>query len=79
MSKGFDSNTWRLQVVGLANPGAFPQYTDNIAYQTAMDNENEMKDTDVLHRTRNAKENPNAPEMPSASVDRAAAPQMPMP
>ena len=81
MSEGFDAEKWRLQVVGLADARAFPQYTDNIAYDTPMNDENEMKNTDVQHRTGDAKENPNAPpkEMPPASVDRAAAPQMPMP
>ncbi len=44
-----------------------------------MNNENEMKETDRQHRTGDAKENPNAKEMPPAGVDRAAAPQMPMP
>ncbi|MBA2620626.1 MAG: molybdopterin-dependent oxidoreductase [Acidobacteria bacterium] len=81
MSEGFDAQSWRLQVVGLANPRAFSQYTDNIAYQTAMDNQNEMKGTDQLHRTQvDAKQNPNAPpQMPPETMDRAAAPQMPMP
>ena len=81
MSEGFDAAAWRLQVVGLANPQNFPQYTDNIAYNTAMDNQNEMRQTDLQHRTSgDAKENPNAPaQMPPATMDRAAAGQMPMP
>ncbi len=78
MSEGFNPEAWRLQVVGLANPQSFPQYTDNIAYDTPMNNDNEMKETEVRHR--DAKENPNTPpEMPPATMDRAAAPQMPMP
>ncbi len=80
MSEGFDAEKWRLQVVGLANPQSFPQYTDNIAYDTPMNNENEMKNTEAQHRTGDAKENPNAaPQMPPATMDRAAASQMPMP
>ncbi|MEO6333918.1 MAG: molybdopterin-dependent oxidoreductase [Pyrinomonadaceae bacterium] len=80
MSEGFDQNTWRLQVVGLANPKAYPQYTDNIAYDTAMDNESPMRPTNQLHEDKNSKENPNAAhEMPPATEDRAAASQMPMP
>ena len=80
MSEGFDPNAWRLQVVGAANPQTFPQYTDNIAYETAMDNQNEMEGTEELHRTQqDAKQNPNVGEMPPATMDRAAASQMPMP
>jgi hypothetical protein len=79
MSEGFNPATWRLQIVGLANPKQFPQYTDNIAYQTAMDNENEMKETNQLHETVDAKQNPNAKQMPPETADRAAAPQMSMP
>ena len=79
MSEGFEPEKWRLQVIGLANPQTFPQYTDNIAYETPMNNENEMKETSALHQTQDSKENPNAGQTPPASVDRAAAPQMPMP
>jgi DMSO/TMAO reductase YedYZ molybdopterin-dependent catalytic subunit len=79
MSEGFNPQSWRLQVVGLANPRAFPQYTDNIAYETPMNGENEMKETDAQHRNEDAKENPNAPAGTPPSMDRAAAPQMPMP
>jgi DMSO/TMAO reductase YedYZ molybdopterin-dependent catalytic subunit len=79
MSEGFDPEKWRLQVVGLANPTQFPQYTDNIAYETPMNGENEIKETDALHRSGDAKENPNAPAETPPTMDRAAAPQMPMP
>jgi len=79
MSEGFDPNTWRLQVVGLANPEGFPQYTDNIAYETAMDNNSEMQMTNQLHENQDAKVAPNAPMPPPAMMDRAAASQMPMP
>jgi DMSO/TMAO reductase YedYZ molybdopterin-dependent catalytic subunit len=78
MSEDFDPQTWRLQVVGLANPKQFAQYADDIRYQTPMNDENEMKETAALHETTDSKENPNAPQMPPASIDRAAAPQMPM-
>lgn len=81
MSEGFDPEKWRLQVVGIANPKQFSQYTDNIAYDTAMDNQSEMRPTNELHETKDAKQNPNAAStpMPPETVDRAAAPQMPMP
>jgi hypothetical protein len=79
MSEGFDPSAWRLQVVGLANPQSFPQYTDNIAYETAMDNNSEMQMTNQLHENQDAKTAPNAPMPPPATMDRAAAPQMPMP
>ncbi len=79
MSEGFNPNTWRLQVVGVANPQAFPQYTGNIAYETAMDNNSEMQMTNHLHENQDAKVAPNAPMPPPATMDRAAAPQMPMP
>ena len=79
MSEGFNPATWKLQVVGVSNPNKFPQYTDNIAYDTAMDDQNGMKETNQLHETKDAKENPNKPEMPPATTDRAAASQMPMP
>ncbi|MCY7374459.1 MAG: molybdopterin-dependent oxidoreductase [Pyrinomonadaceae bacterium] len=80
MSEDFNPQTWRLQVVGLANPRGFSQYTDNIAYDTAMDNNSSMRPTNQLHENKDAKQNPNAPaEMPPATEDRAAASQMPMP
>ncbi|MEP6924457.1 MAG: molybdopterin-dependent oxidoreductase [Pyrinomonadaceae bacterium] len=79
MSAGFDPATWKLQVVGVANQQRFSQYTDNIAYETMMNNQNEMKETNQLHENKDAKQNPNAPEMPPATMDRAAASQMPMP
>ncbi|MGI8812703.1 MAG: molybdopterin-dependent oxidoreductase [Pyrinomonadaceae bacterium] len=80
MSEGFNPNTWRLQVVGLANPKAYPQYTGNIAYDTAMDNDSSIRPTSQQHENKDAKENPNAThEMPPATADRAAAPQMRMP
>ncbi len=79
MSEGFDAENWRLQVVGLANPKQFSQYADDIAYETPMNDENEMKETAALHETPDSKENPNATQMPPATVGRAAAPQMTMP
>ncbi|MDQ3179266.1 MAG: molybdopterin-dependent oxidoreductase [Acidobacteriota bacterium] len=44
-----------------------------------MNGESEMKETDVQHRSGDAKENPNAPAGTPPTMDRAAAPQMPMP
>lgn len=40
MLEGFDPETWRLQVVGVANARSFPQYREDISYQTATDNVN---------------------------------------
>ncbi len=34
MSEGFDPALWRLQVIGLANPSAYPQYREDVAYET---------------------------------------------
>jgi hypothetical protein len=79
MSEGFKPATWKLQVVGVANPQNFPQYTENIAYETAMDNQSEMRETSELHENKDAKQNPYKPETPPATMDRGAAPQMPMP
>jgi len=79
MSEGFNPETWRLQVVGVANPERFAQYTDNIAYETAMDNNSEMQMTNQLHENQDAKVAPNAPMPPPAMMDRAAASQMPTP
>lgn len=76
MSEGFDPATWRLQVLGLANPQSFSQYVENVAYQTAMDNASEMRATGQGHEQRDAKQKPGAGEMPPVSMDRAAATQM---
>ncbi|MBA3442225.1 MAG: molybdopterin-dependent oxidoreductase [Pyrinomonadaceae bacterium] len=77
MSGGFDPATWRLQVVGLHNPPQHPQFTDNIAYETAMDNMHADDESSQRH------ENPEAPDSKVApgtttpdSMDRAAAMQM---
>jgi hypothetical protein len=79
MSAGFDPAKWRLQIVGVENPEKFPQFVEDIAYETAMDGENKMPGSNDLHETPDAKQNPNAAEMPPATVDRAAAMQMKMP
>jgi hypothetical protein len=34
MSEGFDSATWRLQVLGVAGQQSYPQYKDDISYET---------------------------------------------
>ncbi len=34
MSEDFDPALWRLQVIGLANPGGYPQYREDVAYET---------------------------------------------
>ncbi|MDQ3252498.1 MAG: molybdopterin-dependent oxidoreductase [Acidobacteriota bacterium] len=79
MSEGFDPSLWRLQVVGLANPRAYPQYTDNIAYMTAMDNMHagEMNGQHENADAPDAKVAPGA--MPPPTMDRAAAMGMQMP
>lgn len=79
LSDGFDSETWRLQVLGVANQEKYPQYVADIAYETAMDNSSEMRDTGKQHEQVDAKQKPGAGEMPPETVDRAAASQMPMP
>ena len=79
MSEGFDPEQWRLQIVGLANPKNYSQYTDNIAYMTAMDNSSEMRETSKQHENPDAKQKPGAGEMPPATMDRAATMQMEMP
>ncbi len=79
MSQGFDPKTWRLQVVGLANPQQFAEYTDNIAYETPLNDANSNDpSTAELENKEDAKQNPNAAEIPP-TTDRAAAPQMAMP
>jgi hypothetical protein len=77
MSENFNQQTWRRQVVGRANERQFPQYTDNIAYETAMDNSSEMRETGSQHEQVDAKAKPGADEMPPETMDRAAASQMP--
>jgi hypothetical protein len=76
MSEGFDPASWRLQVVGTHNPQQHAQYTDNIAYMTAMDNMH-AGEMNYRHETAAAPDAKTAPgAMPPATVDRAAAMQM---
>lgn len=78
LSGGFDPASWRLQVTGIHNPQQHAQYTDNIAYMTAIDNMNAGHDSSERH------ENPDAPadakvapgSMPPPTMDRAAAMQV---
>jgi hypothetical protein len=79
LSEGFNPETWRLQVVGVANQERFPQYANDIAYETAMDNSSEMRETSRQHENPDAKQKPAPGEMPPPTMDRAAASQMPMP
>lgn len=62
MSEGFNPETWRLQVVGVANPAQYQQYRTNIAYETAMDNMNAGDDSSGRH------ENPAAKTAPGTSA-----------
>lgn len=34
LSEDFDPALWRLQVIGLANPAGYPQYRDDVGYET---------------------------------------------
>lgn len=80
MSEGFDPATWRLQVVGVHNPQQYPQYVEDIAYMTAMDNMHAGDESSERHdnpETRDAKSAPGA--MPPPLMDRAASMQMQMP
>ncbi len=38
LSDGFDPATWRLQVIGVAEPTKYPQFVKDVAYETASDN-----------------------------------------
>ena len=75
LSEGFNPAAWRLQVAGLANPRAYSQYTDNMAYETAMDNMHAGDDTSERHENPDAKSAPPS-EQPPATMDRAAVMQM---
>ncbi len=57
MSEGFDSQMWRLQVVGLANPQQYPQYREDISYETAVDNENSGDASTAQLEGDNSKDN----------------------
>jgi hypothetical protein len=75
LSAGFNPETWRLQVVGLANPTQYPQYRENIAYDTAMDNKNAGHDSSQRHQNPDSKSAPAA--APHArSMDRVPAMDM---
>ncbi len=76
LSEGFDPNNWRLQVVGLANPQTFSQYTRNIADGQATDN---AAANDSQPETKDAKQNPDSQTKSANTGDKAAAPEMPMP
>ncbi len=56
LSVGFDSESWKLQVVGVANQERFTQYVADIAYDTAMDNSGDMRDTSRQHKHIDAKQ-----------------------
>lgn len=73
MSEGFNAEAWRLQVVGVRDARSFPQYTDDIAYMTAMDNENSGDDSSQLHENPDAKGAPN--ERTSDMMEALAAPK----
>ena len=76
MSEGFDPAAWRLQVVGTANPQQYPQFTDDIAYDTAMDNLH-AGEMNHQHENADAPDAKSAPgAMPPPTLDRAAAMQM---
>ncbi|MEJ7709979.1 MAG: hypothetical protein WKF84_08985 [Pyrinomonadaceae bacterium] len=60
MSAGFNAETWRLQVVGVADPSRYSQYRPNIAYETAMDNMNAGSESSERHENPDAKTAPGA-------------------
>ena len=73
MSEGFNMEAWRLQVVGLANPQQYPQFTDNVAYDTAMDNRH-AGEMNGLHENADAPDSKTAPGTSTPNtMDRAAA------
>ena len=74
MSEGFNPETWRLQVVGVANPAQYPQYRTNIAYETAMDSMNAGGDSRGRHENPEAKTAPGATR--SGRMDSAPAMEM---
>ncbi|HZH35305.1 MAG TPA: molybdopterin-dependent oxidoreductase [Pyrinomonadaceae bacterium] len=76
MSDGFDPAAWRLQVVGVANPQNFPQYTNNIAYKAATNNRNANDESTAQLEGKDAKQNPNAPR--EHESDKASTPETPM-
>ncbi|MBC7796289.1 MAG: molybdopterin-dependent oxidoreductase [Pyrinomonadaceae bacterium] len=77
MSEGFDINSWRLQVVGVANPQQYQQFRENIEYNSATDNMNATPESSELHKDKDSKQNPNTTPPPQ-TMDRAASGQMPM-
>lgn len=79
MSKMFDPASWRLQVVGLADAKSFPQYTEDISYHTAMDNDHPMRGGEQLHHPVDSKVDPKVPMPPPSGMDRASAMQTKVP
>lgn len=65
MSAGFSPETWRLQVVGVANETRFTQYRESIAYQTANDNANA---DDQSNRQLENPDNKSAPGSPDTTA-----------
>lgn len=41
LSEDFDPASWRLQVIGLANPTGYPQYREDVAYETTPGDDDE--------------------------------------
>lgn len=56
MSEGFDPALWRLQVIGLANPSAYPQYREDVAYETATGDDGAADESVAQGDSKNSKE-----------------------
>jgi hypothetical protein len=59
-SEDFDAQNWWLQVVGVWNERLHPQFVENIAYETKMDNSSDLRETGKQHEQVNAKQKPGA-------------------
>jgi hypothetical protein len=65
MPDGFNPETWRLQVVGLADPTRYPQYRENISYDPAPVTADARQDTSESPENSDPKSAPGSAEVPS--------------
>lgn len=56
LSADFDPALWRLQVIGLANPTAYPQYREDVAYETTTGADGETDESVNQGDSKNSKE-----------------------
>lgn len=73
LNDDFDPATWKLQIVGLANPKSYSQYKDSIAYD--LDDEYEVSgdafkkpNNQSMDNSQNAPQSGDAPDMPLAGL-----------